>query len=210
MCRFVQSAALPTAVGLGLLGVHLALFLPYMSDAKGRMAADYALHVPNLLVGLYWRLANGLGAVPWFDPAQCGGVPYHADPNVGFYALPQALAFATSMDAALKATFAAFAAIGFFAAYGLMRSSFAASRAAALASAGLFLFNGFFAARMLAGHLTFHAFMLAPAEPLLLCSCCQWFRGRPLGPVPRRIFPARIGRPSTTPSSKSSVAVTCR
>ncbi len=152
----------PWAAGLGLWLAYLAVYLPYLPGPGGLWAADYYLHFPNLLTGVYWRLHNRLGAAPWFNPAQCGGIPYFADPNVAYYSLPQFLGFVVAPDTAIRATFAIFAALGCLGAYGMMRSSFAASRAASAAAAGLFLFNTFFAARMLIGHLTFHAFMLAP------------------------------------------------
>jgi len=155
-------ALVPIALGGSLLAIYLWVELALLPTAQGLWAADYALHFPNLLVGVYWRLNNGFAAAPWFDPALCGGVPYHADPNVAFYAAPQFLAFVMPIGDAIRATMAMFAAAGFFGAYGLMRRSFGASQAGAATCAGLFLFNGFFAARMLAGHLTFHAFMLAP------------------------------------------------
>jgi len=155
-------AMVPVAVGGFLLVLYYRAEFALLPNAQGLWAADYALHFPNLLVGVFWRLNNGLAAAPWFDPALCGGVPYFADPNVAFYAVPQYLAFFLPIGDAIRATMALFAAVGFFGAYGLMRRSFGASQAAAALCAGLFLFNGFFAARMLAGHLTFHAFMLAP------------------------------------------------
>jgi hypothetical protein len=46
--------------------------------------------------------------------------------------------------------------------YRLMRVAFGASRTASVIAAALFLFNGFYAHRMLIGHLTFHAFALTP------------------------------------------------
>jgi hypothetical protein len=151
-----------------LVAVYAAVYLPFLPNAQGLWADDYSLHFPNLLVGLYWRLANGLVPAPWFNPGECGGVPYFADPNVAYYAAPQALTFFVSPTAAIRATFLAFAAAGCGFAYLLMRSSFAASRSAAAVVAGLFLFNGYYAARMLIGHLTFHAFMLAPALAMAL------------------------------------------
>ncbi len=148
--------------GLALWLAYLVIFLPFLPNERGEIGIDYWLHLPNLLAGYYWYRENGFWAVPWFTPAECGGFAYFADPNVGYYSLPQLLTVFVSPVQAVRASFAAFAAIGLACAYGLMRSSFAASRSAALAAGGLFLFNGFFTYRMLAGHLTFHAFALLP------------------------------------------------
>ena len=168
MRRALQDEAPFLLAGLVLWGFYLNLILPYLPNAAGNWAPDYYLHFPNLLVGLAWERANGPFVAPWFNPSQCGGVPYFADPNVAYYSLPQALAFFMPIASAIRASVAIFAALGFIGAYVFMRASFAASRAAALLTAALFLFNGFYAARMMAGHLTFHAFMLAPWVGALL------------------------------------------
>ncbi len=146
-----------------LLAIYLAVYLRYFPNANGDLGQDYWLHFPNLLAGYYWYLENGVWAVPWFTPAQCGGFPYFPDPNVAYYSVPQFLVFLMPPLAALRLTFALFAGFGLASAYGLMRSSFGASRSAALLVGGLFLFNGFYTYRMIAGHLTFHAFDLLPA-----------------------------------------------
>ncbi len=168
MRRALQDEAPILAAGVLLWAFYLRLILPYLPNAEGHWAPDYYLHFPNLLVGLAWERANGLLVAPWFNPSQCGGVPYFADPNVAYYSLPQALALVLPIGSAIRLTVAALAALGLVGAYLLMRVAFAASRAAALLTAALFLFNGFFAARMMAGHLTFHAFMLAPLMAALL------------------------------------------
>ncbi len=140
----------------------LSIFLPYLPTAAGTVGHDYALHFPNLLAGFYWGLQNGFGSIPWFSPAQCGGFPYFPDPNVAYVSMPQLLVFAVSPMRAVQLTFALFALIGLLGAYALMRHGFRSSRAAAVLAAGLFVFNGFFAYRLLIGHLTFHAFALTP------------------------------------------------
>jgi hypothetical protein len=62
----------------------------------------------------------------------------------------------------LKLTLLTFATLGFTGLYLLARRVFLLRRPAALLGATLFLFNGLFASRLIIGHLTFHAFMLAP------------------------------------------------
>jgi hypothetical protein len=70
--------------------------------------------------------------------------------------------------ASVLGTFWVFAWLGYAGCYLLLRKSFGTSRPAALLGAVVFMFNGFFAYRMVAGHLTFHAFMLAPLIAFLL------------------------------------------
>lgn len=150
-------------IALGVLYlVHAAIFLPFLPAANGTVGHDYGLHFPNLLTGYYWVLQNGLFAIPWFSPGQCGGFPYFPDPNVAYFSVPQVLVPFVSPMRAVQLAFLLFSLSGLLGGYILMRRGFGSSRTAAVLTAGLFLFNGFFASRMLTGHLTFHAFALAP------------------------------------------------
>ncbi len=141
---------------------YLWRFLPVVPGSGPMFAADYGLHFPNLLAGYYHLLANGPFGVPWFSPAQCGGVPFLADLNVAYYALPQVLTAFVDPLSAVRTTFVVFAALGAAGFYLLLRSRFAASPWAAATAGVLFLFNGFFVVRLAVGHLTFHPVMLAP------------------------------------------------
>lgn len=158
--RLQGGVALAACAGLWVAFLSVSLgFLPLAGNLVG---SDYTLHFPNLLTGYYWYLRNGLASIPWFSPSQCAGFPFFPDPNVMYVSVPQLLVFAVSPIKAVQITFALFSLIALAGAYGLMRHAFLASRAAACLVAGLFLFNGFFVSRMLAGHLTFHPFALAP------------------------------------------------
>lgn len=143
------------------VAVHAAIFLPIV-PGEGPYGGDYSIHFPNLLAGYFHVLSNGPFSVPWFSPAQCGGVPFLADLNVGYYSVPQWLTFAAEPVTAVHLTFVAFAALGAAGFYLLARDRFGLSTPASLTAAVLFLFNGFFAYRMAQGHLTFHPFMLTP------------------------------------------------
>ncbi len=133
--------------------------------AAGTMGGDYALFLPNLLAGYFWYLQNGPFVLPWFSPGECGGVPFFADANVPWFSVPQALSFVLPPLTAVWLTVLGFAAIGYASTYLLARSTFACSRSAACIAGAMFLFNGFYTARMAIGHLAFHPFMLTP----LLC-----------------------------------------
>jgi hypothetical protein len=145
-----------------LLVVFVSIYLRFLPNEAGKIGGDYSLFLPDLLAGYYWFLHNGIFNIPWYSPGQCGGVPYFPDPQVAFYALPQILTFWLSPLTALRLTFLAFAAAGFIGAYSLARMSFRTTMPAALLIATLFMFNDFYATRILVGHLTFHAFMLLP------------------------------------------------
>lgn len=142
--------------------IYGAIFLPYLPLASGLMGHDYSFYLPNLLAGYNWALQNNYWSIPWFTPAICGAMPFYADMNAAYFSAPQILTLFVSPLRAVQITFMLFAFIGMWSAYGLMRMAFGASRIASLVAAALFLFNGFYAYRMLIGHLTFHAFALAP------------------------------------------------
>jgi hypothetical protein len=154
---------IPVLLLAALTACYAALFLPYMPNASGQVGSDYAFFFPEMLSGYFWFLKNGVLAIPWFSPAECGGSPFFPDPQSGFYTVPQFLVFAMPPLQAIQVTFLSFAVLGAIGSYWLMRDAFRASIPAATLTAALFMFNGFYVARMLAGHLTFHAYMLLPA-----------------------------------------------
>lgn len=150
-----------------LLGFHVC-FGEFFPNQGGGLGHDYSFMLPALLAGKYWFVANGLGAVPWFTPAFCGGQPLFADPQSFYYSLPQGLALVLDPLRAVYVSVLLFAGVGYWGSYRLLRDGFATSRAAAEVGAMLFMFNGFFAYRMVIGHFTFHAFMLLPLLGALL------------------------------------------
>ncbi len=168
------------AASCGLLWLfYVSIYLPFLPTADDTIGHDYSLHFPNLLTGYFWFLHNGLSAIPWFSPSQCGGFAYFPDPNVAYFSVPQFLVFLVSPMQAVQLTFLLFSLIGLIGSYGLMRYAFRSSRAAAVLAAGIFVFNGFFTYRMLIGHLTFHAFALIPVIALSVLTA-DTGRRRPL------------------------------
>jgi len=156
-----------------LLGLGVA-WLPYLPNSAGRIGADYSTWLPTLLAGFYWHLQNGLFSVPWFNPAQCGGVPLQADPQGAYFSLAQFLTFAFSPVRALQLNFLAYAAIGYAGCFQLARC-FRLSTAASVLAAMLFAFNTLYAARMVVGHLSFSPFMLLPAAAACLIGASPSF-----------------------------------
>ncbi len=154
-----------------------AIWLPYLPNAAGRIGEDYSMWLPNLLAGFYWHLQNGFFSVPWFNPAQCGGIPVQADPQGEYFSLAQFLTFAVPPLRAVQITFFAFAAAGYFGTF-LLGRRLSLSLPAALLAATLFALNSFYAGRMVAGHLSFSPFMLLP-----LAGACLIGPPRPNSPV---------------------------
>jgi hypothetical protein len=179
------------ALGCGSLYViYLWIYLPFLPNSNGTLGHDYGLHFPNLLTGYYWFIQNGAWSLPWFSPSQCGGFPYFPDPNVAYLSIPQLLVVLVPPMRAVQITFALFALAGLLGSYLLMRAGFRSSRTAAVVAAGFFLFNGFFAYRMLIGHLTFHAFMLVPLMIAALLSATTDHRVSRAGFVARACITA--------------------
>ena len=154
--------------GVVLVGIYHVIFGQFYPNMHGRLGHDYALFLPKLLDGYYWYRANGLFAIPWFTPAFCGGIPLLPDPQSIFYSVPQWLSFVTDPLTSVYLTVLLFAALGFVGFYVLLRRVFVTTPWSALLGAGLFLFNGFYAHRMIVGHLTYHPFMLLPTLAFFL------------------------------------------
>ncbi len=152
---------------IATIGFLAAIWLPDMPNARGDLGADYAYWLPNLLAGSFWHITNGWHGLPWFTPAQCGGIPLYANPQGAYLSLVQFLTFTLGPIRALQANFLIYAAAGCAGAYALARR-FGLSIPACLLAAVLFTLNRLFAVRMMVGHLSFAPFMLTPA----LAACC--------------------------------------
>lgn len=153
---------LPWISFAALLCVYISAFGGYFPNPNGGVGHDYAAFLPHLLAGRYWFETNGWLAVPWFTPAWCAGIPLLPDPQSLYYSIPQLLAFVFDPLTAVYLSLLLFASVGFWGAYVLARQCFGLSRAAASLCAGIFMFNGFFAYRIIIGHFSFHGFMLFP------------------------------------------------
>jgi len=159
---------LPLIIALiATVGFLAAIWLPDLPNARGDLGADYAYWLPNLLAGNFWYITNGWHGLPWFTPAQCGGIPLYANPQGAYLSLAQFLTFTLGPIRALQANFLIYAAAGCGGAYALARE-FRLSTASCLLAAVLFTLNRLFAVRMIVGHLSFAPFMLTPA----LAACC--------------------------------------
>jgi len=150
------------AIGILLLMVHFFLYDQFFPNDIGGLGHDYSSYLPKLLDGVFWHQNNGWLSIPWFTPSFCGGLPIYANPNGGFYSVPQFLSFIVSPLSSVKWTLLIFSGLGYSGFYILLRRIFETTRLTALLGATLFLFNGFYFHRMIIGHLTFHPFMLIP------------------------------------------------
>ena len=162
--------------GLGAVAFFVANLARFFPNRVGGVGYDHEMFLPWMLATRYWQATNGLFAPPAFVASFCGGIPLLFNPQSMVFALPQWLSVVLPPVSALLVSWVVFGLGGGIGMYALLRRVFAVSRAAALLGATLFLLNGFYAARMIIGHVTYHGVMLLPALALALF---------PAGPVAR-------------------------
>lgn len=158
-----MSAGTACAVAwLALLGAFHAVYGGFFPNDSGRVGHDFAFFLPAYLDGYVWFAKNGALAVPWFTPSFCGGVPVFADPQSGYYSMPQWLTFVVDPVLASYVTLLVFATIGYFGMYRLCRRVFDVPPALSILAAGLYFLNGFLPHRLIVGEPSFHAVPLVP------------------------------------------------
>lgn len=145
-----------------LLLVYYWIFGAFFPNNQGMIGHDYSAVLPGILDGYFWLRNNPIYEVPWFSPSFCGGQPFVANINGMFYMLPTFLTFFIDPLKSLQVNFLLLAAIGAWGMHRLLRDAFDASSKAALLGGALFLFNGFYAHRIVVGHLCYQGFMLLP------------------------------------------------
>jgi len=131
-------------------------------ESPDLLGHDYSYFFPNLLAGYYWFISEGMLQTPAFLPHICGGIPYYANPQSMYHSIPQILMFLTDPLTSIRFTWIFFAIIGYLGVFSLIRFRMGSSIWAANLCAVIFLFNTFYATRMVVGHLAFHVFMLVP------------------------------------------------
>ncbi|MBT3832638.1 MAG: hypothetical protein HOB98_15145 [Gammaproteobacteria bacterium] len=155
-------------LGALVLAVIVLLLAPVGIEGEEplHLGHDYGYFLPHLLNGYYWFLANGL-SIPWFTPAFCAGIPFFANPQSLYYSVPQLLTFLVDPLASVMLTYYLFGWLGFIGCYWLA-SLYNRSSLISCFAGMAFMLNGFYASRMVVGHLSFHAFMLLPLILFLL------------------------------------------
>ncbi len=151
-----------------LIIVYYTIFGQFFPNKHEQMGHDYSFYLPSLLDGYFWYQINGLWKIPWFTPSFCGGSLNYININNGYYTVPQFITFFTDPLTAVRFTFLLFAGLGLSGFYLLLRRAFFTSQTISFLGAGLFMFNGFYAHRMLIGHLFLHSFMLLPFIAFIL------------------------------------------
>ena len=151
-----------------LLAVFHGIYGRFFPTSQGTMGHDCGLAFASMVDGYIWFAQNGLWEVPWFTPSFCGGQPFFADPQSGYYSVLQWLTFVTDPLTATYGTLLLFASVGFFGIYLLARRYFGLALPWAILAAALYFFNGFLPHRMIIGHLGYYGLTLAPWLALAL------------------------------------------
>ncbi|MFM8330545.1 MAG: hypothetical protein ACKN9T_02550 [Candidatus Methylumidiphilus sp.] len=150
------------ALYVALLLVYYRIFNVFFPNRLGLLGHDYSAVMTWVLDGYFWLRNNPIYEVPWFSPSFCGGQPFFANAGGFFYSAPTLLSIFFDPLESVRISFMLFAAIGAWGMHRLLRDVFGASVAAALVGGALFLFNGFYAHRVIVGHATYEGFMLLP------------------------------------------------
>ena len=151
-----------------LLAVFHGVYGRFFPTSQGTLGHDFGLAFSSMVDGYIWFAKNGLWEVPWFTPSFCGGQPYFADPQSGYYSVLQWLTFVMDPLTASYLTLLLFASAGFFGTYLLASRRFGLSLPWAILAAALYFFNGFLPHRMIIGHMGYHGLTLAPWMALAL------------------------------------------
>ncbi len=137
---------------LAILFSHQIIFQVFFPNSKGLLGHDYSQYIPNLIFGKIWFQNNFL-SIPWFTPSFCCGIPFFPDPNTAYYSIQQFIFLFFNPILSLKITFFIMSLLGYLGMYFLLRKYFKFDKYTSLLCASLFLFNGFFVYRAIAGPL---------------------------------------------------------
>jgi len=177
-----NSAARDAGIHSGAAGLLLAawfagyvwLFQGYFFN--GEMGADYSYFLPKLLDEFLFAHINGWFEPQWFTPSFCGGFVGLPNPQSTYWSMPHLLLQLMSPTESVFTIMILFALLGGIGTY-LFLQPICPGWPAYIA-ATLFASNGYHVARMLEGHLSHHAFMLAPLLACLLIRSDHPFRSR--------------------------------
>lgn len=155
---------------IGLLittALLLAQLVALMNGVDGRIAADYGYFLPRLVDGLLFHRAAGW-STPWYTASYCGGLPFFPDVQSMFYSLPQLLTLWLDAWTAARLSAVLLIVIGALAFAAFAVRVLCLSRQCSALVFLAFLGNGYYQARVLAGHMTHEAVALIPAVAYLL------------------------------------------
>ncbi|HSW74483.1 MAG TPA: hypothetical protein VLG16_01290 [Candidatus Saccharimonadales bacterium] len=138
----------------------LIYYLPLLLSGNKISAGD-----PDYYMSLYEGFRRSVlefHQFPWWDPWIAGGVPLFGNVQFGLVSVPTPFVLLFGTAFGIKLGMFVYGIIGFFGARRLFYRYFGTSPARAIALAYVFVFCGFFAARVRMGHITFPLAVLTP------------------------------------------------
>jgi len=160
----MKTAHLLLVVGLALLSAQV---VSIANANEGFIGIDYVYFISRLLEGVLFFRVQGL-TPPLYSSWFCGGYPYHADPQVMFYSLPQLFTFFVEPWTAVQATHILLLFVAGVSCFMFCRRVLGWPAAIGLFVAFTFAGNGHAQSRLFVGHMTYHTVMLLPAFLLVL------------------------------------------
>ena len=146
---------------LFILIVHQYIFQNFFPNSKDLLGHDYEYFIPNFIFGKIW-FSNNFFSVPWFTPSFCCGIPFYADPQSMYYSIPQIIFLIFNPILSVKIIFFILSSISYVGMFLLIRGNFKYNGYVSLLCASLFLFNGFFVYRAIAGHVAYLSYIFVP------------------------------------------------
>ena len=144
-----------------VLVIHQFIFQNFFPNEEGLVGHDHEQFIPNFIFGKIWFLNNFL-SIPWFTPSFCCGIPFFADPQTMYYSIPQLIFLVFNPTLSIKIVFLILSIFSYIGMFLLLRHSFKFNIYTTLLGASLFLFNGFFVYRAIAGHVAYLSYIFIP------------------------------------------------
>ena len=148
-------------LSFSVLIIHQFIFQQFFPNFKGLVGHDYQQFIPNFIFGKIWFQNNFL-SVPWFSPSFCCGIPFFADPQSMYYSIPQIIFLIFNPILSLKIIFFILSGFSYVGMFLLVKKNFKFNHYTSLLCASLFLFNGFFVYRAIAGHAAYLSYIFIP------------------------------------------------
>ena len=140
---------------------HQFIFQVFFPNSNNFLGHDYESVIPNLVFGKIW-FSNNFLSIPWYTPSFCCGIPFFPDPQSMYYSIPQIIFLIFNPILSIKIIFFILSAFSYIGMFLLMRKNFKFSIYVSLLCASLFLFNGFFVYRAIAGHVAYLSYIFVP------------------------------------------------
>ena len=160
-----------------ILFIQQYIFQKFYPNSNNLLGHDYEHYIPSLIFGKIW-FYNNFFSIPWFTPNICCGIPFYADPNSMYYSIIQIIFLIFDPIFAIKTTFFFMSLMSYVGMFLLAKKGFKFKNYSALLCATLFLFNGFFIFRSIAGHVSYLSYIYVPLYCYFLIASSEYITSR--------------------------------